>query len=100
MLDDVDGLGLVEKAAGILAIGSELRVQHFDRRAIADDGVGGLVDRAHSAFAESSQQPKAAKQLAYQGITARRCVTWRGQRISDREALKTRLDLRAGQTRQ
>jgi hypothetical protein len=63
MLDDVDGLGFVEKSTRKLRILGELSVQDLHSGTVIDANVRGLIDRSHRTFPKPSHQPKVAKLL-------------------------------------
>ena len=69
-----DGSGrarFVHEASDDRRVSSELRVEHLHGDATADQRVLGLVDRAHSARADDTNDPVAARQhLSHVGIGA------------------------------
>src|SRR4029079_12319116 len=67
--DLVDGARLVDEAPNQLGVRSDVRRQHLDRDALADDGLDGRVDRAHPALAYLAQDAVLADLLPLGQIT-------------------------------
>ena len=62
--DEVHGARLVEEALHVAGVPRHVEVDRLDGHLAADDGVLGLVDRAHSAGADKRQDPVGSDQRA------------------------------------